>query len=133
MTAPPGLFTSLRRAAVSAVGLARTRLALLGVEVREEGERLLGLALWALAAVLLGVAGLVFLAVLLTVLLWDSQRLLALAIFTTAFLGAAVFALSNVARLARQGSQLFAASLAELHRDEAALSADRPAPRERSS
>ena len=70
---------------------------------------------------LLGIAGLVFLAILLTVLLWDSHRVLALGIFSALFLGAAFVAIALALRLARQKSQLFAASLAELHRDETML------------
>ena len=119
--ASPGLFASLRGFAATSVALVRTRLELLRIEAREEVGRLSGLILWAVAAVLLGIAGLVFLAVFITVLLWDSQRLLALGIFAALFLvGAAVSAFTAV-RLARQKSQLFAASLTELRHDEEAL------------
>jgi ornithine carbamoyltransferase len=95
------------------------------VEVLEEADRLVGMLMWGVAATLLGLAGLVFFAVFLTVLVWDEHRLLALGIFAAVFIGSAVFAVASVLRLARQGSQLFAASLAELRRDEAAL-ADSP-------
>ncbi len=125
MIQSPGLLASLRGFATTSVALLRTRLALLKVEAQEEVGRLIGMLLWGVAATLLGIAGLVFLAVWLTVLVWDDHRLLALGIFTTVFLGGAAFAVSSVLRLARQGSQLFAASLAELRRDEAAL-ADSP-------
>jgi len=121
-----GLYSSLRGCAATSVALLRTRFELLRVEAREEVSRLAGLLLWGIAAVLLGVAGLVFLAVFLTVLLWDSQRLLALGIFSALFLGAAAVAIGMALRLARQGSQLFAASLAELRRDESALREERP-------
>lgn len=123
MSTAPGILSSLRGFATSSVALLRVRLGLLKVEAEEEAGRLLGLLLWSVAAVLLGVAGLVFFAVLLTVLWWDSHRLLALAVFATAFLGAAGFAISSALRLVRRGSQLFAASLGELRRDESALSA----------
>jgi uncharacterized membrane protein YqjE len=99
----------------------RTRLELLKVEAQEEAGRITGLLFWGGAAVLLGIAGLVFLSVFLTVLLWDSHRLLALGIFAALFLAAAATATFVTLRLVRQGSQLFAASLAELHRDETAL------------
>ncbi len=122
MIQSPRLLASLRGFATTSVALLRTRLALLRVEAQEEAERLIGMLLWGVAATLLGIAGLIFLAVMLTVLFWESHRLLALGIFTTIFLGGAAFAVSSVLGLARQGSQLFAASLAELRRDEAALS-----------
>ncbi len=126
MSGSAGLYSSLRGCAATSVALLRTRFELLRVEAREEVSRLAGLLLWGIAAVLLGVAGLVFLAVFLTVLLWDSQRLLALGIFSALFLGAAAVAIGMALRLARQGSQLFAASLAELRRDESALREERP-------
>lgn len=116
-----GLFSSLRGFAATSVALLRTRLELLKLEAREEVGRLSGLLLWGLAAVLLGVAGAVFLAIFLTVLLWDSHRLLALGVFTALFLGAAAIAVAVAMRLARRGTQLFAASLAELRRDEDGL------------
>lgn len=123
MSSSPGLFSSLRGFATTSVALLRTRFELLKVEAQEEVSRIIGLLLWGSAGVLLGIAGLVFLAVFLTVLVWDSQRLLALGIFSALFLAAAGVAIAIALRLARQGSQLFAASLAELRRDEAALNA----------
>lgn len=126
MSGSAGLYSSLRGFAATSVALLRTRFELLRVEAQEEVSRLAGLLLWGIAAVLLGVAGLVFLAVFLTVLLWDSQRLLALGIFSALFLAAAAVAIGMALRLARQGSQLFAASLAELRRDESALREERP-------
>ena len=119
--ASPGLFASLRGFAATSVALIRTRLELLRIEAREEVGRLTGLMVWGIAAVLLGVTGLVFLAVFITVLLWDSQRLLALGIFAALFLVAGAFASATALRLARQKSQLFATSLAELRHDEDAL------------
>lgn len=125
---PAGLLASLRGFATTSVALLRTRLDLLKIEAQEEVGRVSGLLLWGFAAVLFGVAGAVFLAVFLTVLFWDSHRLLALGIFAALFLGAAGMAVGIALRLARQGSQLFAASLAELRRDEDALRADDSRP-----
>lgn len=120
-SARPGLFTSLRGFATTAVALLRTRLELLKVEAQEEIGRIISLLMWGIAAVLLGTAGLVFAAVFLTVLLWDSHRLLALGIFAALFIAAAMVAINTVLRLVRKGSQLLSASLAELRRDEATL------------
>ncbi len=119
--ASPGLLASLRGLAATSVALLRTRLELLKVEAQEEVGRVRGMLLWGIVAALCGVAGAVFLAVFLTVLLWDSHRLLVLGIASALFLAAAALAIATVLRLSRQGSQLFAASLAELRQDEAAL------------
>lgn len=124
MNQTAGLFASLRGFATTSVALLRTRLELLKVEAHEEVGRIAGLLVWAIAAVLLGIAGLIFFAVFVTVLLWESHRLLALGIFAALFLAAASMAIAMAVRLARQGSQLFAASLAELRRDEDVLRSD---------
>ena len=121
----PGLFASLRGFATTSVALLRTRLELLKVEAQEEVGRIVSLLAWGVAAVLLGVSGLVFLAVFVTVLLWDSHRVLAVGIFSSLVIAATAVAVATVLRLARQGSRLFSASLAELQRDEAALTGDR--------
>jgi len=125
---PAGVLASLRGCAVTAVALVRTRLELLKTEAREEVGRITGLLLWGVAAVLLGVTAFVFLAIFLTVLLWDSHRLLALGVFATLFIAAAGVAVASTLRLARQASRLFAASLAELRRDEDVLSGGGRAP-----
>lgn len=121
MNSTSGLFASLRGFAATAVALLRTRFELLKVEAQEEINRLSGLLLWGIAAVLLGIVFLVFLGVFLTVLFWEDHRLLVLGILTAAFLLATVVASASALRLAQRRSQLFAASLAELRRDETAL------------
>lgn len=126
--ASPGLLASLRGFAATSVALLRTRLELLKVEAQEEVGRVRGMLLWSIVAALCGVAGAVSLAVFLTVLLWDSHRLLVLGIASALFLAAAALAIATALRLSRQGSQLFAASLAELRQDEAALKPRDPQP-----
>lgn len=115
------LASALREFMATAVALVATRLALLRVEAEEEVWRLFSLLGWGLTALLAGLFGLLFLAVLVTVALWEGQRLLALAVFTALFLALAAVAFVQARRRARQGSRLFAASLAELERDAAAL------------
>lgn len=128
--APPrgGLFTSLRGLLATAVGLLQNRLELLAVEVQEEKLRLASLAAWGLAAVLLLCAGIVFLAIFLTVLFWDGNRLLVLGLATAALLATGLLSMLMAWRALRRGSGLFAASLAELRQDRAALDADSPRP-----
>ena len=120
--APPrGLLSSLRGFVATGVATLQVRLELLSTEVQEEKARVLGLLLYGAAALILLAVGIVFLAVFFTVLLWDSHRLLALGIFSALFLGAGGLALAVAMRLARSESRLFAASLAELAQDRAAL------------
>jgi uncharacterized membrane protein YqjE len=119
-TSRGGLYASLRGLLATALGLLQTRLELLALEAREEKARLIGLISYSIAAVLLLGFGLVFLAALITVLLWDSNRLLALGVFSALFLASGIFCLVAARRLAQQSSGLFAASLAELGKDRAA-------------
>lgn len=116
-----GLFASAKGLLGTAVTLLHNRLELLGVELAEERARLLSLMAYGGAAFLCLAAGLIFLAVFLTVLLWDSNRLLALGVFSALFLGAGMASLVLAMSLARSGSKLFSASLAELRSDREAL------------
>lgn len=103
------------------LSLLRVRLELFTVEAREEVLRLGELLLLGVLAVAFFSLGVGFLSVLITVALWDSHRLLALAIFSTGFLVLAAVAAVGVRRKFCQGTPLFAASLQELQQDESRL------------
>lgn len=123
-----GLLASLRGLAATGLALLQTRLELLTVEIQEEKARTLGLVMYGIAAVVLLGAGAIFLAVLITVLLWESNRLLVLAVFSALFLGAGFVCLLSARRLANTPSSLFVASLAELVKDRAVAEADDRSP-----
>ena len=115
--APGSLGSRLRSSIAGALGILQTRLELLATEFQEEKLRLGGLLGYAAAAFFFLGFGAVMLALFLTVLLWDSHRLLALGIFTALFLAIGILAALAAARIGRQGSRLFAASIAELAQD----------------
>ncbi|MDD5250573.1 MAG: phage holin family protein [Rhodocyclaceae bacterium] len=116
-----GLYFSLRGLVATGIELLETRLELLSTEVQEEKARLLSLFLYAIGALILLAVGLIFLAVFFAVLLWETDRLLALGICAVLFLGVGALALTMALRLARAQPQFLAASLAELAQDRAAL------------
>lgn len=116
-----GLFSSLRGLAATGVATLQNRLELFSVELQEEKARVLGLLVYGATALILLATGVVFAAVFITVLLWDSHRLLALGVFSALFLAAGAVALTAARRLAASASRPFEASLAELARDRAAL------------
>ena len=120
-----GLFASLQALLGSGLGLVRNRLELLVVELEEEKFRLLTVLGYGAAALLLLSAGLVFLAIFLTVLFWDGYRLLALGAFAAIFLIAGAVALSVAWNQGKAQGRLFSASLAELARDRDALNVDK--------
>ena len=109
--------TRVRQLLADGVELAQVRLELLSLEAREDIGQLLTLGVQAALAVVLLSFGLIFLALFLTVMLWDTQRLLALGIFTTVFLcGGGVLGLLAWQRL-RRGLRLFRSSFQELRAD----------------
>lgn len=118
----PGLARRVRNLLADMVELTQVRLELLAVEARLELARLLQLVASAMLALVLLSFGLVFLAVFLTVALWDTPyRLLVLGICTTAFLGGALV-LGLMARQQLRGAKtLFGVSREELRRDSVRL------------
>jgi len=114
-----GLLHSVRALLASALGLARTRLALLGVELQEALARLILLLAGAVAATLLAALALGFGAVALVIAVPPEHRVAVCAGLAAAFLAAAALVAWRVRREARR--RPFAASLAELERDAKAL------------
>ena len=107
----------VRELARSAVAVAETRARLAATELEEQAQRWGEIALWvAFAAFFLG-AALVFIAILVILLFWDTNRVLAAAIVGALFLGAGgTTAMLAAARL-RERPRLFSASLEELRKD----------------
>ncbi|MBL8371364.1 MAG: phage holin family protein [Burkholderiaceae bacterium] len=118
---PPPLARSLRGLAATLLGLAQVRLELLSVEAREEALRLGEILLYGAIALTMLSVGVAFLAIFLTVLLWDSHRLLALAVFATLFVSGGIVAAWVARDRVRQGSRLFAESIRELQKDRTKL------------
>lgn len=123
-----GLFSSLRGLATTGLALLQTRLELLAVELQEEKERVLSLALYGVAGAILMSAGVVFLAIFLTVAFWETNRLAVLGVVTVLLLGGGGVCLWLARRQARSGSRLFVGSLAEIAADRQALAGAREPP-----
>ncbi len=120
-SAPSRLGESLKGLADSGLATVQTRLELFAVELKEEKLRAGSFLFETVLAALFVGFGIVFLLVFITVLLWESHRLLAFGLATAALLVAGVrFASRDAIRL-RSGSRLFASSLAELAQDREAL------------
>lgn len=114
---PLRLATSLKGLAGTVLTLLQVRLELLSVEAQEEVVRVVGLLLFGVLAVTLLALGLGFVAILITVALWETQRLVALAVFATLFLVLGGVAAWLAYQRGQRGSALFVASLAELRQD----------------
>ena len=120
-SAPTRLGESLKGLADSGLATLQTRLELFSIELKEEKLRASGFLFDTVLAALFIGFGVVFLMAFLTVLFWDSHRLLALGLATTGLFIAGVWAATRAAARMRSGSRLFSSSLAEIAQDREAL------------
>ena len=114
----------MRRLGASLLALGRIRLELFAIEVQEEKERIAALLFWAVLSALLAGFGLVFVALAVTVALWETHRLVALGAGALVFIALAVFGALRLRNLVGSGTTLFKTSIAELREDAAALGRD---------
>lgn len=115
------LSASLRGLVATLVELAQVRLELFSVEAQEEVLRVAGLVVYGVIALVSLALGLCFLAILITVALWDEHRLVALSVFTGLFLLVGLVAVGQARARVLRGSRLFSASIDELRQDREAL------------
>jgi uncharacterized membrane protein YqjE len=116
----------VRRLGASLIALGRIRLELLAIELHEEKARVSELLLWSVLTALMVGFGAVFVAVLVTVALWETHRLAALGASALLFIALAAVGAMRLRRLVSGGSTLFQSSIAELREDSAALRQDPP-------
>ncbi|MDZ4101663.1 MAG: phage holin family protein [Hydrogenophaga sp.] len=111
------LSASLKGLTATVLELLQLRLELLSVEAQEEVLRVGGLLVYGAVAVAFLSLGLGFLAMLITVALWDTHRLLPLAVFTGVFIGLGFVAAWFARERLRSGTRLFSATVEELKQD----------------
>jgi uncharacterized membrane protein YqjE len=125
-----GLFAALKETLATLLGIGRTRLALLGNELQEEGQRLLTLLLLGLGALFFVGFSATLLVAWVAALFWQNLALVLGLFFGVSLLVTVVLVLI-VAGLVRRRSALFTASLAELETDVATLRAQTRRPADR--
>jgi uncharacterized membrane protein YqjE len=123
MSGPQRLSSSLRGLASTVLELVQIRLELLSIEAQEEVLRVGALLVYGAIAVAFLSLGVVLLALLITVALWDTHRLLALGVFTGLFLVMGGVAAWLARERVRSGTYLFSASVEELRQDREGLRA----------
>ena len=102
----------------TAIGIGRTRLELLSVELREELHRTAGLVVWGAVAVLAAGGGVLFAGLAIIFAFWDTHRLLAAVLVTVAYFVLAVVAGLVIRSRLRTRPPFLQSTLAELARDE---------------
>ncbi|WP_323121783.1 phage holin family protein [Burkholderia alba] len=116
-SSPQSAHGPLRRLLGSVFALLQTRLELVGIELAEEKERLMGVLFLGLAAMMLATMALISLTVLIAIAFWDTYRWQSLAGITVLYaVGGLVCALKARAGL-RDAPSVFEATLNELEKD----------------
>jgi uncharacterized membrane protein YqjE len=118
-----GLLASLRRLLGTVLEMAQVKLEIFGNELELEKRRLVEGLLWAAVALVMLALGLVLLCGFVVLLFWDGYRLAAVGAMALLFLGGGWLLLRHARRRLRSPDGMFASSLAELQRDQSALSA----------
>jgi len=117
----PGLGAALGSLAATVIGLVRTRLELATVEFAEERERAKELLVLAICGLLAASFALLFASVLVIAYFWDTYRLTAVAGVMVFYVVIAALLFSRLKQYGSQAHTPFAATLAELENDAAAI------------
>ena len=127
---PPRLLASLRQLGLTALSMAHTRVALAGVELEEELQRLMALLLSLAGLLVFGLLGLMVLTLLAVLAVDASQRLAVLVFFAMLYLGLGGWFWWRIQRALATRPPFLQATLAEMTQDREALqAASAPAPR----
>jgi uncharacterized membrane protein YqjE len=116
-----GLLQSLRSLLATLLALAQTRMELLTTELQEEVQRMAGMLMWGLTALLTGILGLLLAGLTVVVLYWDSHRVLAALAVTAFFVCASATAGGVLWLKLRRRPPFLHATLSELGKDAQAV------------
>lgn len=118
-----GLMGSIKQLLSTVTSIASTRLELLANEVQEERLRLTQMLLFTLFALFCFGVGILLLTAFIVVLFWDDHRLAVLGALSALFFALGALTAMLLRSKAQAKPRLFSASLAELTKDRAQLSA----------
>lgn len=108
----------------SLIGLAETRARLAANELEEQALRLVEIGAWVLFSMFFFGVAVVFAAILIVLLAWDANRILAAGLLAALFLATGVAGALVSRRLMRERPRMFAATLEELAKDRERLERD---------
>ena len=112
-----GLFDSIKAFANTLLAMGQTRLELLSNDIEEERAWLTSMMVWILIALFCAALAVVLITLLIVVIFWDTNRLLALSIMIAIFIAGASIAWRVVYNMSRSKPRLFSTSIAELSKD----------------
>jgi uncharacterized membrane protein YqjE len=120
-SAGEGLFSSLKNLTATLVAIVHTRLDLLSTDLEEGRERLIAILVMSFVSLFCLCVGIVLLAILIVVAFWETHRLLVLCMLTGVFLFSGGILCVFAIRALKAMPRVFAASLAELSKDQQQL------------
>jgi uncharacterized membrane protein YqjE len=112
-----GLFKSIANLVATVIAIAQTRLELLTTDLQEEMHRVAAILVWTLIALLAALIGLFLAALAIIFVFWDTHRLLAAVLVTSAFFVIALGAVVVLRVKIRAKPRMLDATLAELAKD----------------
>lgn len=116
-----GLLVSFKRLCATVLEIGQVRIELLGTELELEKKRIFEGLLWAAAALMVLVVGLLLLCGFIILLVWDGYRLVAIGLMTLVFLSAAFFLFLQARKRLSHPEGMFHVSASELKKDQFAL------------
>ncbi len=118
-----GLLDSLKTLTATVVAMAYNRLHLLSADIEIARERVFSLLITVIVSLFFLCFGVLLLSIFIVVIFWDTHRLLALGTLTGLFLGVGGLLLMRAMSAIKKMPATFEASLAELAKDHAQLTA----------
>jgi uncharacterized membrane protein YqjE len=112
-----GLFDSLRTLLATLAAMAHTRVELFGTEIEQELHRIVALVVGGMVVLALSSLALLFCALVLIAIFWDTHRLAAVVLVAAGFSALALVSFGVVRARTRRQSRLLASTLGELERD----------------
>ena len=116
------LLSSIKNLASTGASIVQTRLELLSVDVQIARNKLIRLLVMIVSALFFLFFGLVMLALLIVIYSWESDRMLALGLLTTAFISIGLILALVIMQALRNMPKLFEASITEFAKDREELS-----------
>ena len=116
------LLSSIKNLVTTGASIAQTRLELISLDVQIASTKFISLLVMIVSALFFLFFGLVMLALLIVIYSWESDRMMALGLLTSAFLLIGLILALLIMQSLRTMPKLFEASIAELAKDREALS-----------
>jgi uncharacterized membrane protein YqjE len=116
------LLSSIKHLVTTGASIAQTRLELISLDVQIARTKFISLLVMIVSALFFLFFGLVMLALFIVIYSWESDRMMALGLLTSAFLLIGLILVALIMQSLRTMPKLFEASIAELAKDREALS-----------